>query len=195
MAERIKATTMAPASSIGLSMKNDEYFANTPRLMQVKIINDNGNWTLSNFFKKEGTRRRIKMTTNAGRNITMVKIFTMGKNETSMVSPTRSLTRAGSEKGTKRVEITTIINTSEVLASKRIEIKGATTPVEIPDRSRTGRAYSGQITLVRKKRPAGRITNFKKHNIKRIEVVFFMSFRIAINSIFKKLKNNRSIIK
>jgi hypothetical protein len=95
----------------------------------------------------------------------MVKIFTMEKNETSMISPTRTLTRVGSEKGTKRVEITTIINTNEVLASKRIEIKGATTPVEIPERSKTGRAYSDQMAWVRKKRPAGRTSSFKKHRI------------------------------
>jgi len=125
----------------------------------------------------------------------MANVFTIEEKEMSMGCPTRKETNAGRQKGTNREEMATIINTSNVEALKRFEIKGATTPVEIPDRSRTGRAYSGQITLVRKKRPAGRTTNFKKHNIKSIEVVFFMSFRIAINSIFKKLKNSRGIIK
>jgi hypothetical protein len=47
---------MISASLLSLSMKKDEYFANTPRLMQAKITNDTGNCALSNFFKKEGTK-------------------------------------------------------------------------------------------------------------------------------------------
>jgi hypothetical protein len=112
-----------------------------------------------------------------------------------MVFPKRSSTRAGSEKGAKREEMTTIINTNEVLASRRTETKGATTPVEIPDRSKTGRAYFGQIAWVRKKRLTGMTNSFNKHNTKRIVVHFFMFRRTAINSIFKKLRNNKNIIR
>jgi hypothetical protein len=84
------------------------------------------------------------MTAAAGRNITMAKIFTIFKKEIWIVCPTKRETRAGREKGAKREETTTIINTSHVEAPKRPEMKGATTPVEIPERSKTGTAYSGQ---------------------------------------------------
>jgi hypothetical protein len=135
------------------------------------------------------------MTPAAGRNTTMAKIFTIDIKEISMVRPIRSSTRAGSENGAKREEMTTIINTNIVEAFKRFEIKGATTPVEIPDRSKTGRAYSGQIAWVRKKRLAGMTNSFNKHRTKRMEVVFFIFRRTATNSIFKKLRNNKNIIK
>jgi hypothetical protein len=69
----------------------------------------------------------------------------MEEKEISMCWPARRETRAGREKGTNKEEMTTIINTRDVDALKRFEIKGATTPVEIPDRRRTGRAYLGEI--------------------------------------------------
>jgi hypothetical protein len=75
----------------------------------------------------------------------MANIFIMIKKEISIVCPMRRETRVGREKGTKREETTTIIRTSKVEASKRPEIKGATTAVEIPERSKTGTAYSGQM--------------------------------------------------
>jgi hypothetical protein len=64
----------------------------------------------------------------------------MKEKEISRVWPARRETRAGREKGANKEEMTTIINTRDVDAPKRLEIKGATTPVEIPDRRRTGRA-------------------------------------------------------
>jgi hypothetical protein len=59
----------------------------------------------------------------------------MTKKEMSMVCPIRRETRAGSVKGDRREETTTIINTSNVEASRSPEIKGTTTPMEIPERS------------------------------------------------------------
>jgi hypothetical protein len=99
----------------------------------------------------------------------------MTKNEISIVRPMRRETRAGRENGAKREETTTIIRTSKAEASKRPEIKGATTPVEIPERSRTGTAYSGQSALVRKKRPTGMMHSLKRHKIKRMKAFFFIS--------------------
>jgi len=115
------------------------------------------------------------MAATAGRKTTMAKIFTMIKKEISIVRPTKRETRAGREKGAKREETTTIINTSKVEASKRPEIKGATTPVEIPERSKTGTAYSGQRAWVRKKRPIGMTHNLKKHKMKRMKAFFLIS--------------------
>jgi hypothetical protein len=99
----------------------------------------------------------------------------MAKNEMSIVRPAKRETRAGREKGAKREETTTIIRTIEEEASKRPEMKGATTPVEIPERSKTGTAYSGQRAWVRKKRPIGIMHSFKKHKIKRMNAFFPIS--------------------
>jgi hypothetical protein len=115
------------------------------------------------------------MAATAGRNTTMTKTFTMIKKGISIVRPTKRETRAGREKGAKREETTTIINTSNVEASKSPEIKGATTPVEIPERSRTGTAYSGQRVRARKKRLIGMTHNLKKHRMKRMKAVFLIS--------------------
>jgi hypothetical protein len=117
------------------------------------------------------------MTARAGKNMTMANIFTMTKNEISIVCPMRRETRAGREKGAKREETTTIINTSKVEASKRPEIKGATTPVEIPERSKTGTAKSGQRVWVRKKRPTGMMHSLKRHKMKRMRAFFFISWK------------------
>jgi hypothetical protein len=107
--------------------------------------------------------------------MTMANILTMTKNEISIVCPMRRETKAGREKGAKSEETTTIIRTIKEEASKRPEIKGATTPVEIPERSKTGTAYSGQMAWVRKKRPIGMTHNFKKHKIKRMNAFFLIS--------------------
>ena len=131
----------------------------------------------------------------AGSNTTMAKIFTMIKKEISIVRPSKRETRAGREMGTKSEETTTIMSTSHVDASKRLEMKGATTPVEIPERSRTGRAYLGQMAWVRKKRLLGMTRSFKRHNAKRREVFFLKFCRTSPNSIFRKLKNRTHIMK
>jgi hypothetical protein len=115
------------------------------------------------------------MAATAGRNTTIAKIFTINKKEISIVRPTKRETRAGREKGDKREETTTIINTSKVEAPKRPEIKGATTPVEIPERSKTGTAYSGQRAWARKKRPTGMTHSLKKHKMKRMKAFFLIS--------------------
>jgi hypothetical protein len=99
----------------------------------------------------------------------------MIKKGISIVCPMRRETRAGREKGAKREETTTIISTSKVEASKRPDIKGATTPVEIPERSKTGMAYSGQRAWVRKKRPIGMIHSLKRHKMKRMKAFFLIS--------------------
>ena len=115
------------------------------------------------------------MAARTGKNMTMANILTMTKNEISIVCPTKKETRVGRENGAKREETTTIIKTSSVEASKKPEMKGATTPVEIPERSKTGTAYSGQMAWVRKKRPIGMTHNFKKHKIKRMNAFFLIS--------------------
>ena len=56
MADKTNATKMVSATFTGVSMKKDEYFENTPRIMQANMNNDTGNWILSNFSKKEGYR-------------------------------------------------------------------------------------------------------------------------------------------
>jgi len=115
------------------------------------------------------------MAARVGINMTITNILTMTKNEISIVCPMRRETRAGRENGAKREEITTIINTSNVEASKRLEIKGPNTPVEIPERSKTGRAYSGQRAWVRKKRPMGMMHSLKKHKTNRMKPFFLNS--------------------
>jgi len=107
--------------------------------------------------------------------MTMAKTFIIIKKEISMVCPTKSETRAGREKGVRREETTTIIRTSSVEASRSPEIKGATTPVEIPERSKTGTAYSGQMAWVRKKRPTGMTQSLKRHKMKRMKAFFLIS--------------------
>ena len=107
--------------------------------------------------------------------MTITNILTMTRNEISMVCPTRRETSAGRENGAKSEETTTIINTSNVEACKRLEIKGANTPVEIPDRSKTGRAYSGQRAWVRKKRLTGMMHSLNRHKIRRMKAFFFIS--------------------
>jgi hypothetical protein len=72
-------------------------------------------------------------------------------------------------------------------------MKGATTPVEIPDRSKTGRAYSGQMAWVIKKRPAGMMNSLRMHRTKIIEEVLLIFFRTSTKSIFRKLRNNKNI--
>jgi hypothetical protein len=123
----------------------------------------------------------------------MVKILTIGRNEISIVSPNRRSTNAGSEKGTRRVEMTTMTNTNKAVAFKRPEMKGATTPVEIPDRSKTGRAYSGQMAWVIKKRPTGMMKSLRMHRNKIIEEVLLIFFRTSTKSIFRKLRNSKNI--
>jgi hypothetical protein len=56
-------------------------------------------------------------------------------------------------------------------------MKGATTPVEIPERSKTGTAYSGQRVSVKKKRMIGMIHSLKKHKIKRTKALFLTSLK------------------
>jgi len=63
-------------------------------------------------------------------------------------------------------------NTSKVEASTRPEIKGATTPVEIPERSRTGTAYSGQMICAVKKRPTGMTHSLKRQKMERTKALF-----------------------
>ena len=118
---------------------------------------------------------RNRMAAPAGRNITITKIFTIIKNGISIVRPTKRETRAGREKGAIREETTTMTNTSKVEASTKPEIKGATTPVEIPERRRTGMAYSGQMARVRKKRPTGMTHSLKRHRMKRTKALFLAS--------------------
>jgi hypothetical protein len=115
------------------------------------------------------------MTARAGRNMTMANILTMAKNGILIVCPIRRETKTGRENGAKREETTTVINTSKVEASKSPEMKGANTPVEIPERSKTGTAYSGQRAWVRKKRPTGMMHSLKRHKIRRMIAFFFMS--------------------
>jgi len=112
------------------------------------------------------------MTARAGKNMTMANILTMAKNGILMVCPMRRETRAGRENGAKREVTTTVIKTSNVEASKSPEIKGASTPVEIPERSKTGTAYSGQRAWVRKKRPTGMMHSLKRHKIGRMKAFF-----------------------
>ncbi len=107
--------------------------------------------------------------------MTITNILTMTRNEISIMCPMRRETRAGRENGAKREETTTTINTSNVEACKRPEIKGANTPVEIPERSKTGRAYSGQRAWVRKKRPTGMMHSLNRHKIRRTKAFFFVS--------------------
>jgi hypothetical protein len=102
----------------------------------------------------------------------------------SIVYPIKRETRAGRVKGDKREETTTIINTSNEEASRSPEIKGATTPVEIPERSKTGTAYSGQMAWVRKKKPTGMMQSLKRHRMKRMKVFFLYH---------EKLEGNRSL--
>jgi hypothetical protein len=115
------------------------------------------------------------MTARAGKNMTMANILTMAKNGILIVCPIRRETRAGRENGAKREETTTVIKTSKVEASKSPEIKGASTPVEIPERSNTGMAYSGQRAWVRKKRPTGMTHSLKEHKMKRTKAFFLNS--------------------
>ena len=105
----------------------------------------------------------------------MPKILAMTKKGISKDCPIKRETRAGREKGTEREETTTIISTSKVGASKKPEIKGAITPVEVPERSKTGTAYSGQMARVRKKSPVGMIQSLKKHKMKRTKALFLTS--------------------
>jgi hypothetical protein len=107
--------------------------------------------------------------------MTMANILTMAKNEILIVCPMRRETKTGRENGAKREETTTIIKTSKVEAFKRPEIKGASTPVEIPERSKTGTAYSGQRAWVRKKRPTGMRHSLKRHKMRRMKALFFIS--------------------
>jgi hypothetical protein len=175
MTDKTYATRIVSPTFIGASRKKEEYLAKTPRLIQANKNNDTGNWNFSIFSKRKGERERKRMAAKAGRNMTMAKIFTMTKKEMSMVCPIRRETRAGSVKGDKREETTTIINTSNVEASRSPEIKGATTPVEIPERSKTGTAYSGQMAWVRKKSPAGMTPSLKRHKMKRRKAFFLIS--------------------
>jgi hypothetical protein len=120
-------------------------------------------------------KERRRMAARAGKNMTMANILTMAKNDISIVCPIRNETRAGRENGAKREETTTIIKTSKVEASKSPEIKGASTPVEIPERSKTGVAYSGQRAWVRTKRPTGIMHSLKRHKMRRTKAFFFIS--------------------
>ena len=118
---------------------------------------------------------RSRMTARAGKNMTMANILTMAQNGISIVCPIRRETKVGRENGANREETTTVIKTSKVEASKRPEIKGASTPVEIPERSKTGTAYSGQMAWVRKKRPTGMMHSLKRHKTRIMKALFFIS--------------------
>jgi hypothetical protein len=56
--------------------------------------------------------------------------------EISMVFPKRRSTIGGRVKGTKRDEATTMTMIRGLFAPRRVEINGATTPVEMPLRSK-----------------------------------------------------------
>ena len=118
---------------------------------------------------------RNRMAAPAGRNITIARIFTIVKKGISIVWPASSETKAGREKGAIREETTTVTNTSKVEAWTRPEMKGATTPVEIPERSRTGTAYSGQMISAAKKRPTGMTHSLKRHKMKRTKALLLAS--------------------
>jgi len=67
-------------------------------------------------------------------------------------------TRGGRVKGTRRDEKTTTTSTSGVFAWSRVEIKGATTPVDIPLRSSAERLYAGQNRRKMSATPKGKRT-------------------------------------
>jgi hypothetical protein len=67
-------------------------------------------------------------------------IRTIPTKEISMVCPTRNSTSAGSVSGTMSEEITTMTRTRGPFACTRLDMKGATTPVEMPVSSRTATA-------------------------------------------------------
>ena len=83
-----------------------------------------------------GVMRLNISTAKMGTKITMHRIRIMSKSEISMERPKRILTRAGSVKGTNGEEMTTMTSTRLTFAFTRVEIKGATTPVDIPVRSK-----------------------------------------------------------
>ena len=80
----------------------------------------------------------------------------MAPKEICSSAPDRKRTSKGSETGRKREVSTTMPSTRVVCAPTRPEMKGATTPVETPLSSRTGRAYSGHSQANRKKRLIGK---------------------------------------
>jgi hypothetical protein len=75
-----------------------------------------------------------------GMKIIMASNRIMAKRDISIVFPIKSLTSVGRVNGTKREERINIDVTKAVFPDNIFEMKGATTPVEIPDSRSTGSA-------------------------------------------------------
>jgi len=124
----------------GFCLKKLAYFENTPRLMMAKMIRETGNRLFIRDSNRAGVNLLKSSTARMGTKMIRHNIRTIPRREISMVRPKRISTRAGSVSGTMREEITTMTRTRGPFALTRLDIKGATTPVEMPVRSRAAMA-------------------------------------------------------
>jgi hypothetical protein len=111
-----------------------------------------------------------------------------------MDRPQRISTNGGRVKGTSREEDTTMTSTRGVLDWRSPEIKGATTPVDTPDKSRAERPYSGQRALKRKKRAAGKRIILMKRKTLMIKPLLCREWEISERLIERKLRKRSAII-
>ena len=98
-------------------------------------------------------------------------------------------------KGASNEVMMTIRNTGANSVSNRLAIKGATTPVEIPDNNSTGMANSGITSKATQYKTAGRTANL---NSTRIHSVLMDPRDVSKSDsklILKKLRNISNIMK
>jgi hypothetical protein len=118
----------------------------------------------------------------------------MLRREISMDWEKSRSTRGGRVKGTRRDEKTTITSTSGVFAWSRVEIKGATTPVEIPLRSSAERLYSGQNRRKRRATPRGKRIMRMQRNKRISSAECLTVFEIWLTLMERKLRKRRLIM-
>ena len=137
------ATSVASIIMSRFCWKKPAYFEKTPRLITAKMIRETGNRHFMRDSNMAGINLLKSSTTRMGTKTIRHNIRTIPGKEISMVCPRRNSTRAGSVSGTMSEEITTITKTKAPFARTRLDIKGATTPVDMPVSSRTATAYDG----------------------------------------------------
>jgi hypothetical protein len=106
-----------------------------PRLIIVKRVSERGNLIFMITGNTLGVRFLTVSATSMGINIMMERVFIILEKDSSTVCPKSTLINVGNVKGIKREVITTITMTRGLFPFTRFDMNGATTPVEIPDRS------------------------------------------------------------
>jgi len=108
--------------------------------MKAKRIRERGNLIFVNTVNNLGAKFLTLSATRMGINIIRESIRIIPERGIATDCPKSILINAGSVKGIRREVTTTMTMTRGLFAFTRFDINGATTPVEMPERSRAATA-------------------------------------------------------